>query len=160
MSGILDEVITSHGEDDAAAALLEKFDLNHAPEETEGGAEEDAGPPKVYFLGFIHETGLRKELIPIKAFASNHIGQDRARWQEAVPKGLKTHRALYCKNGDATIVLEAWRRMYEGKAVKKGSSWFTVSKKNVEEFTDRLAATDDYALVTEAKAKLKTSRKK
>lgn len=119
----------------------------------------DVDPSRNYFVGWVHQVGVRKEEVNIKVFASNDIAADRKTWGAGVPQGLKTHRALACKNGNADEVVAAFVKMYSAKQVKS-SDWFIVSKKSVEEFADKFAENPDYEIVTEAKAKLKMPRGK
>lgn len=111
----------------------------------------------LYYVGFIHQVGLRKDEIPIKVWASNNIAADRKSWESGVPAGLKTHSALHCVSGDAKNVIAAWDKMNAAKAIPKSKAWYNVSKKTVDDFVAGLTRNSSYVVVTEAKAKFKTS---
>lgn len=136
----------------ATKTVAKKASLPELPEPVP-----EADPSNNHYVGFLHQIGARKEEIPIRVWSSNDIASDRKQWSEGVPQGLKTHRALHCKKGNADEVVAAFIKMYKAKQMKS-PEWFTVSKKAVEEFSDSFAKNADYELVTEAKAKFKAPK--
>ena len=109
----------------------------------------------LYCVGFIHQTGIRGDAIPIKIFATNNVAGDRKTWEAAVPSGLKTHCAIYCKTGDAENVVAAWDKLYASSRIPKATMWYQVSKKAVDSFAESVSRNSDYEIVSEAKAKFK-----
>ena len=109
----------------------------------------------IYCVGFIHQTGIRGDAIPIKIFATNNVAGDRKTWEAAVPSGLKTHCAIYCKTGDAENVVAAWDKLYASSRIPKATMWYQVSKKAVDSFAESVSRNSDYEIVSEAKAKFK-----
>jgi hypothetical protein len=113
-------------------------------------------PSKLYFVGFIHQVGWRKEEFPMKIFASNDVRGDKNKWQEGHPNNLKLHAAIHCKNGDAKIIVGAFDKLHTDKRMQKTSNgWYEISKKTVDEFVQKLLINPVYESVSEAKAKLK-----
>lgn len=125
-------------------------------EESESSSEssEDTG---VYFVGFLHPPNLRTEEIPFKVFSSNNVKESRETWEQGSVNGLKTHVALYCVEGNAIEVVEAFQRIYAAKSVPKKTGWYKISKKSIELFIQKLTTKNpkNYIVVSEAKAKIK-----
>lgn len=140
--------------------VLKKLDLaedeGKSPPATKRKTEPsgDSQDDGIYCVGFIRPSdGSRKSELHYRVFVSNDVGAQRKAWQGGSPNNLKTEGVIYCKKGNADVVLKAWDTRYENCKVKSRPGWYLISKDSVNKFIDAFGDQEDYEKVTESRGK-------